>query len=126
MKFVDIIDIPVFIKSYIADDKSRVIENFTHTFCKYIMDMDFIKFVDNNGEVLFISNINDNAVKDYILFCIDKSKLDYQYRCKYEDEKDIAKSLSNEVFAIKLDNEDIVKLYIKSFENNTIIFSVYK
>jgi hypothetical protein len=126
MKFINIIDVPIFIKSYIFDDKSGTIENFTHIFCKYIMSIEFIEFTNEQKEICYKYIIKDSMVRDYIIFYLDKSKLDFYFQCKYENEKDIPKSLANELFTVELENNNIVKLYIESFDHNIITFSIYK
>ena len=45
--------------------------------------------------------ILDNKPK-FIDFYLDKSKLDRQYLCKYEDELDLPKSIANEIYTVEL------------------------
>jgi hypothetical protein len=45
----------------------------------------------------YVTTIQDDIPK-LLSFYIDKSKLNSEYKCKYEDELDISKSISNELY----------------------------
>lgn len=125
MKFTSVVNVPVFIESYIFADKSGTLEEFTHIFCNDIMNLDFNKYIKNNT-IYYEAYITNDISKRFIQFYLEKSQLDHYYDCKYEDEKNISKSISNELFEVEIDNTYIVHIYIDSFENDKLIFAVIK
>lgn len=119
MKIKGFISIPAFIEKYIYKNEPGL-ENITHDFCKFIMDLDYEEYVNDKGNLIYKFNTNENySVKRFIEFYFDKSKLDTEYNCKYEDELKLTKSISNEIFVIEF-KDKILKLYIDSFKNSIL------
>lgn len=123
MKFTDIVKVPVFIESYIFDDESGTLEELTHIFCNDIMNLEFNMYTKNNV-IYYETYITNNDSKRFINFYLEKSQLSYCYQCRYEDEKDISKSISNEVFEVGINDTDTINIYIDSFKNDKLIFVI--
>lgn len=67
-------------------------------------------FEDNKYVVCF------NQRYKVIDFLLEKTKLDRYYNCKYEEDLQIPKSVSNESFDIKLDNNITISVYIYGYD----------
>lgn len=132
MKITNIIEIPKFISIYInkgIDD----IDYQLHSFCKYLLNRKVDSFsIDSETEDIneyrfeYIVDATSYDIKYFINFYLDKLKLDYKFNCLYEEETELPKSLSNEIFIIELETDDgskldTIKVYIESFESDKLI-----
>lgn len=117
-KIKQIVAVPTFIDKYIESKKDNQINSIIlNDFCNIIKKLEY---KINDSEYIF--NVGDNyTVKRFVNFYIDKSELSREYKCKYEDELDIPKSISNELFTIEFEDKCIV-LYIKKYSNDLLIF----
>lgn len=63
----------------------------------------------------------------FINFYLEKSKLDSNYFCKYEDELDVPKSISNELFTIQISDGGELQVYIEfDYEYNCLSLIIEK
>ena len=90
-------------------DLSKIIT--TDDYC-ILNEEKLIKIVDINSEI--------------INFCLNKSKINRYYRCKYEDEIDIPKCLASDIMVVELDNGSCISVTIDDFDNeyNCLILKI--
>lgn len=116
MKILEIVSIPVFMSLYMQDKKYSYITDDFYCFCQLLTRIEF-KFNPNKNNYYAQIPIE---FKDIIKFIAEKSKIDCKGFCKYEDELDIPKCISNEVFEVYLDDYSVIKFTIlETFNNET-------
>ena len=120
MKIKEFISIPKFIDKYINKNECGV-ENFTHDFCKIMMELEFECKPNGENSNIYLFDSKDNySIKRFLEFYFNKSKLDYKFKCTYEDELNLSKSISNELFVVASIDDKIITMYIDSFDNGII------
>lgn len=90
LKIKYINNIPKFIGEYY--NKGEISLEDINSFNSFLTKLNFS--VTNDDK--YVTTIDEEP--KLLKFYIDKSKLDRQYRCKYEEELNIAKSVSNELY----------------------------
>ena len=108
-----ILGIPRFIGLYF--NKGEVNSNYINEFSDVLLNSAYFSREPNKYFAIL------NYKPKLIDFYIDKSKLDYNYRCKYEEELDIAKSIYNELYTIKIIGGKILKVSLDYIENEDIL-----
>nr|DAG94174.1 MAG TPA: hypothetical protein [Herelleviridae sp.] len=114
-------DIPEFTKAYIIIKESyKWIETSAHIFCKYLLDTDYDKETKNNVNIYTLKIEEDNyEVKKFLNFYFEKIRIDKKGFCPYEEELDLPESVSNEVFKMRIEDEEKI-IFIDSLENNIL------
>lgn len=107
MKVVSVENIPLFLKLDIS-----ITEKLTK-FCKQIVNNE-ISTIDIENHYIYINN--DKLDKEFINYYLEESKIQqFTYKVNYEDKFNIAKSVTNEIFDIILDNEILYHVLINSY-----------
>lgn len=116
MGFIEkVLEIPKFISLYI--DKGYIQKELVDLFVQQLLENEYksIANYDNTITLKF-----DLFNKGFVDFYLDKSRLDREFKCIYEDDLDIGQSILNEIFIVS-----IYKLkyyvYIDDIVDNTII-----
>jgi hypothetical protein len=128
MKISDIIEIPVFVSQYINKDIDNI-DYHLHSFCNLLLTNNISAFGTEENETYKIEYAipeQDFSVRYFINFYLEKSTIDNKGNCLYELETDLPKSLTNELFEIKLSTDDgsdldSTKVYIDSFTSDKLI-----
>lgn len=128
MRINKFVSIPEFIKAYIDKEESGL-DTITHDFCGTLLDLEFATVIDalsGNNNTKYTIKTDIYSVRRFLDFYMQKSSLDSQLHCEYEDELDLPKSITNELFTIVLDNDSIELVYIDDYEeldDRNVIFS---
>lgn len=121
MKIKKIIRIPVFIDKYVLENIPSL-NNYIESFKNGIIESDLYEYYNENAQRCFKTNVYLVDMISFIDFYILKSKLDHYYKCIYEDELNLPKSISNELFTVELDNGEIIDIFIEYSKYNNIVF----
>ena len=82
-----------------------------------------INHVNNHDEYIFTVGENNYTVRRFIEFYLDKSSLNSDLICKYEEELNLLQSVSNEVFIVKF-KDKISALCLIKYENELLYFQL--
>ena len=105
--------IPLFIGRYFNNGKISIDD--INEFEKIIINSEYF-FYDKNKYATKLKS------KPKLLdFYIEHSKLDNKYYCKYEDELDIPKSISNEIYKFEIVGDDIIAATIDFNEDENLL-----
>ena len=121
MKIKKIIRMPLFIEKYLLNN-TLYLQEYYDSFYNNINSLDLVEYYNDKNERCFETNIYLSDMISFSSFYIVKSQLDYYYKCKYEDELNIPKSISNETFTVELDNEEVIDIFIEYSKFNSLIF----
>ena len=117
MRIKSVIRIPKFIGEYFNKDIISLDE--IKSFSEFLLSIDYT-LLDNGQLIYYIDN-----KPEFINFYLEKSKLDNYYFCKYEDELDIPKSVSNETYTVELESGGKVDVLLDFDDNsNCLILNV--
>ena len=118
MRILSVKSIPRFIGEYF--NKKLIDIKTINEFSKLLTTIEFDYFKNENRYYGYLS-----YTPELIKFYKDKSKLDHYYRCKYEDELGLPKSVSNEIYSVQLDNNEIINVtLLYDFKFNILILNV--
>lgn len=119
MRILSVKSIPRFIGEYF--NKKLIDIETINEFSKLLTTIEFDYFKSNNN--WFYGSLP--YTPELIKFYKDKSTLDHYYRCKYEDELDIPKSVANETYGIQIDDGRILYVtLLYNFDHNILILNV--
>lgn len=117
MRILSIKSIPRFIGEYF--NKQLIDIETINEFSKLLTNIEF----DWVSETEYIGVLD--YTPELIKFYKDKSKLDHYYRCKYEDELDIPKSIANETYGIQIDDGRILYVTLSyNFDHDILVLNV--
>lgn len=123
-KLEEIVSVPNFIQKYVTIETEHFSNAILVDFCNIIKNAEyFINHVDNHEEYIFNVGENNYTVKRFIEFYLDKSSLKSDLSCKYEEELDLAESVSNEVFIVRFEDK-ISALCLIKYENELLYFQL--
>ena len=118
MRILSVKSIPRFIGEYF--NKKLIDIKTINEFSKLLTTIEFDYFKNENRYYGYLS-----YTPELIKFYKDKSTLDHYYRCKYEDELDIPKSVANETYGIQIDDGRILYVtLLYNFDHNILILNV--
>ena len=118
MRILSVKSIPRFIGEYF--NKKLIDIKTINEFSKLLPTIEFDCFKNENRYYGYLS-----YTPELIKFYKDKSTLDHYYRCKYEDELDIPKSVANETYGIQIDDGRILYVtLLYNFDHNILILNV--
>ena len=119
LRILSVKSIPRFIGEYF--NKNLISFDDIKEFSKILISTEFDYLKHSNNQYIGFLNYTPELIKFYK----DKSKLDHYYRCKYEDELDIPKSISNEVYVLQLIDESIISVsLLYNFDHNILVLNV--
>ena len=120
----EIISIPNFIQKYIETETEHFNNVIVNDFCNIIKNAKYsINHVNNHDEYIFTVGENNYTVRRFIEFYLDKSSLNSNLICKYEEELNLSQSVSNEVFIVKF-KDKISALCLIKYENELLYFQL--
>lgn len=123
-KLEEIVSVPTFIQKYIEKEAEHFSNVILVDFCNIIKNAKYsINHVNNHEEYIFNVGENNYTVKRFIEFYLDKSLLKNDLSCRYEEELDLPKSVSNEVFIIKFEDK-ISALSLIKYESQSLYFQL--
>lgn len=109
MRIINISKIPIFITEYIKSNKYNL-ESQLSKFKSLIINRPANNINISNDIMTLTYNLDESnyEIRYFASFYIESSKLDDILECKYENELNISKSFSNEVFSgtIKMGSDD--------------------
>lgn len=112
MKIKSVENIPIILR---RKYNSRIIIDF----CNIINDNELFD-IDKYTKYISIPENNRDTVSEFMDFFLDLTRIEpYTYKVKYEDLYDIAKDSFNELFIIRLDNNETINVLIKDYDNET-------
>lgn len=123
MRILSVKSIPRFIGEYF--NKKLIDIETINEFSKLLTTTKFdqLKYNKYSSKAEYIGVLN--YTPELIKFYKDKSTLDHYYRCKYEDELDIPKSVANETYGIQIDDGRILYVtLLYNFDHNILILNV--
>ena len=106
LKIASIESIPRFIGLYFNEHQISMHE--ISQFDKLLNEL-YFTCIDTDE---YITSTNHN---NFITFYLEKTRLDRYLNCKYEDELDIPKSISNELFVARTNNGDLIQFIIEDY-----------
>lgn len=119
LRILSVKSIPRFIGEYF--NKNLISFDDIKEFSKILISTEFDYIEYSNNQYIGFLDYTPKLIKFYK----DKSKLDHYYRCKYEDELDIPKSISNEVYVLQLIDESIISVsLLYNFDCNILVLNV--
>lgn len=119
LRILSVKSIPRFIGEYF--NKNLISFDNIKEFSKILISTEFDYLKHSNNQYIGFLDYTPELIKFYK----DKSKLDHYYRCKYEDELDIPKSISNEVYVLQLIDESIISVsLLYNFDHNILLLNV--
>lgn len=119
LRILSVKSIPRFIGEYF--NKNLISFDDIKEFSKILISTEFDYLKHSNNQYIGFLDYTPELIKFYK----DKSKLDHYYRCKYEDELDIPKSISNEVYVLQLIDESIISVsLLYNFDHNILVLNV--
>lgn len=116
MGFIEkVLEIPKFISLYI--DKGYIQKELVDLFVQQLLENEYKSTANYDNTITLKFDLFN---KGFVDFYLDKSRLDREFKCIYEDDLDIGQSIMNEVFIVSIYKLKYY-IYIDDIVDNTII-----
>ena len=116
MGFIEkVLEIPKFISLYI--DKGYIQKELVDLFVQQLLENEYKSTANYDNTITLKFDLFN---KGFVDFYLDKSRIDREFKCIYEDELDIGQSILNEIFIVSIYKLKYY-IYIDDIVDNTII-----
>lgn len=110
-----VLEIPKFILLYV--DRGYIQKELVDLFVQQLLQNEYKSTANYDNTITLEFDLFN---KGFVEFYLDKSKLDREFNCKYEDELDIGQSIMNEIFIVSISKLKYY-IYIDGIVNGSII-----